>query len=129
MDLPVVAEAMAPSPRIGGGQDSTVWVGGLNVTSKLRTRPHSTLARRPTDFKSAAETEKRATQEFPEDRRLSLDKKTSKISLTPWVNALRAYYYEEHGMDTVFRIYNSDTDTELYLLKDWGTATPEKVVA
>jgi hypothetical protein len=27
----------------------------------------------------------------------------------------------------VFHIYNSDTDSELYLLKDWGTASPEKV--
>jgi hypothetical protein len=128
MDLPSNETATTPPPHVDGGQDITAWVGGSNVvTDERRTHPESTWARRPTDFKSAAEIEKRATQGLPEDRRLSLNEKTSNITLTSWVNALRAYC-EEHGMDTVFRIYNSDTDSEMYFLKDWGLASSEKVV-
>ena len=104
------------------------WVGGSNRTTERRSRPESTLARRPTDFKSAAEIEKRAVQGLPEDRRLSLNEKTSKITLTSWVNAMRAYC-EEHGLDTVFRVFDPVNDTEVYLLKDWGSARPEKVAA
>jgi hypothetical protein len=126
-EVPAGSDTVAPSPRIGGGQDNTAWVGGSNIEGKRGTRPESTLARRPTDFKSAAEIEKRATQGLAEDRHLSLDKKTSKITLTSWVNALRAYC-EEHGMDTVFRIYDLEGDSEVYLLKEWGAASPEKVI-
>jgi hypothetical protein len=110
---------VTPPPDIGGGQDSTAWVGGSNVVSVYRTRPESTLVKRPTDFKLVSEIEKRATQGLPEACRLSLDEKTSKVTLTLWVNALRAYC-EEHGVDTVFHIYNPNTDSELYLLKNWG---------
>ena len=96
------------------------------MTASRRARPESTLARRPTDFKSAASIESKATQGLPEDRRLSLDEKTSKITLTSWVNSIRAYM-EEHGMDTVFRIYDSAKDSEVYLLQDWGSSDPLKV--
>jgi hypothetical protein len=120
--------AELPTPRIGGGSGDTAWVGGSNCTSEQRTRPESTMARRPTDFKSASEIEKKATRGLPEDRRLALDDKTSKITLTSWVNAMRGYF-EERGLDTVFRVFDPATDTEVYLLKDWGSADPVKVVA
>lgn len=112
-------------PRIGGGSGDTAWVGGTNISGEQRIRPESTLARRPVDFKSASSIESRAILGLPEDRRLSLDEKTSKITLTSWVNAIRGYM-EEHGMDTVFRIYDSDNNTEVYLLQDWGSADPIK---
>jgi hypothetical protein len=121
---PVVTPAAAP--RIGGGSDDTAWVGGSNVVKERRTRPESTLARRPTEFKSAASIESKATEGLPEDRRLSLDEKTSKITLTSWVNAIRSYM-ETHGLDTVFRIYDSATDSEVYLLQDWGSSDTFKV--
>ncbi len=120
------APVSAIAPRVGGGSDDTAWVGGSNVTASRRARPESTLARRPTDFKSAASIESKATQGLPEDRRLSLDEKTSKITLTSWVNSIRAYM-EEHGMDTVFCIYDSAKDSEVYLLQDWGSSDPLKV--
>jgi hypothetical protein len=56
-----------------------------------------------------------------ESRRLSLDEKVSKISMTSWINALREYM-EEHGLDTVFRICDHDAETEVYILQDWGKA-------
>ena len=65
---------------------------------------------------------------MPEDRRLSLDEKTSKISMTSWVNAIRDYM-EEHGLDTVFRIFDSEADSEVYILQDWGKADPSIVTA
>ena len=79
------------APRIGGGSGATAWVGGSNLSTARHTPPESTLARRPTDFKSAAQIEWKATVGLPEERRLSLDEKTSKITLTSWVNSIRNY--------------------------------------
>lgn len=102
-------------PRIGSSSgDTDAWVRGSNVTTS---RSDSTLARtRPTDFKSAASIESKATQGLAKDRRLSLDEKTSKITLTSWVNSIRLYMETHHGMDTVFRIYDPVRDSEVYLL-------------
>jgi hypothetical protein len=119
-------EALSAPPRVGGGHDESAWVGGSNLTNERSTRPTSTLARRPTDFKSASEIERRAVQGLPEDRRLSLDEKTSKITLTSWVNAMRSYL-EERGMDTVFRIFDPDNNSETYILKDYGSASSTEV--
>ncbi len=116
------------APRIGGGSGATAWVGGSNLSTARQTRPESTLARRPTDFKSAAQIEWKATVGLPKERRLSLDEKTSKITLTSWVNSIRNYM-EERGMDTVFRIFDTSSNSEIYLLQDWGSADPISVAA
>ena len=34
---------------------------------------------------------------------------------------------EDNGMDAVFRVYNSDLKTEVYLLDYWGEAEDGKV--
>jgi hypothetical protein len=86
------------------------------------------LARRPTDFKSASEIKKKAIQGLPEDRHLSLDAITSKITLTSWENTMHGYF-EECGLDTVFRVFDPTTDTAVYLLKVWGSTDPVKVVS
>jgi hypothetical protein len=36
---------------------------------------------------------------------------------------------EERGLDTVFYVYDGATDTETYLLTDWGSASPAKIEA
>ena len=36
---------------------------------------------------------------------------------------------EECGLDTVFYVYNGQTNSETYLLTDWGSASPAKVKA
>jgi hypothetical protein len=95
----IVHNATLTAPRIGGGSGDTAWVGGSNVTTSRLSRPDSTLARRPTDFKSASSIESKATQGLAEDRRLGLDETTSKITLTSWVNSIRSYM-ETHGLDT-----------------------------
>jgi hypothetical protein len=59
-------------------------------------------------------------------RHLGLDPSTSPISLTSWINLIRVAV-EERGMDTVFRIYDPTTDTELYMLDRWGAATVDQV--
>jgi hypothetical protein len=84
------------------------------------------MARRPTDFKSANTIEHVATKGLPEDRHIGPDEKTSKITLTSWVNSTRSYM-EERGLDTVFYIYDGQTDSETYLLTDWGSASPAKI--
>ena len=70
-------------PRVGGGTDeATVWVGGSSIKEKALKTPKSILARRYTDFKSASHIEVRAKEGLPEGRRMSLDERRSKISLT-----------------------------------------------
>ncbi len=118
--------AVLPSPRIGGGNDATAWTGGPNEISKKLARPSSTMARRPTDFKSANTIEHVATKGLPEDRHIGPDEKTSKITLTSWANSTRPYM-EERGLDTVFYVYDRQTDSETYLLTDWGSASPSKI--
>jgi hypothetical protein len=122
------AVTIVSSPRIGGGVDATAWTGGSNQASKKLARPSSTMARRPTDFKSANTIEQIATKGLPEDRHIGPDEKTSKITLTSWVNSTRSYM-EERGMDTVFHVYDWSTDSEVYLLTDWGSASPVKIEA
>jgi hypothetical protein len=84
------------------------------------------MARRPTDFKSANTIEHIATKGLPEDRHIGPDEKSSKITLTSWVNSTRSYM-EERGLDTVFYVYDGQTDTETYLLTDWGSVSPAKI--
>ena len=86
------------------------------------------MARRPTDFKSANTIEHIATKGLPEDRHIGPDEKSSKITLTSWVNSTRSYM-EERGLDTVFYVYDWQTDSEVYLLTDWGSASPAKIEA
>jgi hypothetical protein len=120
--------AMIPSPRVGGGNDSTAWAGGPNQGAKRLSRPSSTMARRPTDFKSANTIEHIATKGRPADRHIGPDEKTSKITLTSWVNSTRSYM-EERGMDIIFHVYDWETNSETYLLTDWGSASPAKIEA
>jgi hypothetical protein len=95
-----------PSPRVGGGNDTTAWTGGPNNVLQRLSRPSSTMARRPTDFKSANSIEHIATKGPPEDRHIGPDEKTSKITLTSWVNTIRSYM-EERGMDTIFHVFDA----------------------
>jgi hypothetical protein len=115
-----------PSPRIGGGNDSTAWTGGPNQVAKRLARPNSTMARRPVDFKSANTIGHIATKGLPDNRHVGPDEKTSKITLTSWVNSTRSYM-EERGLDTAFYLYDGQTDSETYLLTDWGSASPSKI--
>jgi hypothetical protein len=83
------------------------------------------MARCPTDFKSPNSIEHLITTKgLPEDRHIGPDEKTSKNTLTSWVNTIHIYM-EERGLDSVFRVYDGEADTETYLLTDWGSANPE----
>ena len=111
-----------PNPRVGGGTDSdTWWVGGPNLQSNRRTKPASINARRPMDFKSAEKVESNCTGGLKENHHLGLEEdKAATITLTAWVREIRSFM-EEHGMDTVFHVYDEMENTrEVYLLKDWG---------
>ena len=111
-----------PSPRVGGGNDATAWTGGPNNVLQRLARPSSTMARRPTDFKSANSIEHIATKGLPEDRHIGPDEKTSKITLTSWVNTIRSYM-EERGMDTIFHVFDAPMNSKIYLLTNWDSAS------
>ena len=105
-------------PIVGGGVDATTWTGGSNRQADWRTRPTSTMARRPTDFISASMIEQHACAGLSEHRHLIPNEKTSKSTLTVWINSIRSYM-EEHGLDTVFRVYTplQDGAPGTYLLE------------
>ena len=88
------------------------------------------MARRPTDFKSASMIERHACAGLAKQRHLRPKKKTSKITLTAWINSIRSYM-EEHGLDTVFRVYTRLRDGALqtYLLEEWGTVRSDVIDA
>ena len=111
-------------PRVGGGTDyDTVWVGGSNVTGKGLSKAKSIHARRPQDFRNAEKITSSCTQGLKEEYKLGTDTEPNySVTFTSWVSAIRDYI-EERGMDTVFRMYNPDVDTEQNLLVDWGAAS------
>ena len=78
-------------PRVGGGHEDTVWTGGPNCPANRRTRPNSKMARRPTDFKSENSIEQIATKVLSEKGHNGPEEKTSKITLTSWVNSIKTY--------------------------------------
>jgi hypothetical protein len=61
------------------------------ILSKRLALPSSTMARRPTNFKSANTIKHIAMKGLPEDQHIRPDEKTSKITLTSWVNSARSY--------------------------------------
>ena len=82
---------------------------------------------RPSDFKGANKIESECQRGLPEERKLDSDKKKTKITLTLWIDSIRVYM-EERGMDTVFRVYDADKGTKIYLLKDWGKSKDEEII-
>jgi hypothetical protein len=48
--------------------------------------------------------------------------------LTSWVNSTQSYM-EERGLDTVFHVYNGQTNSQTYLLTDWGSTSQAKINA
>ena len=89
------------APRVGGGQEGMAWTGGPNCPANRRTRPNSMMARRLTDFKSANPIEKIVTEVLAENQNIRPEEKTSKITLTSWMNYIKTYM-EERGLYTVF---------------------------
>ena len=66
-------------------------------------------------------TEETCNAELLEKFRLDVSGKNTNLNLKYWIDYIRQYM-EEHGMDTVFRILNSNKSRKTYLLEDWGVA-------
>ena len=127
LPTPLALGGLSPNaPRVGGILGGYAWTGGSALASQARTRPVSSLGYRPPEFKHAFTIEQAATKGLPETKYLCKEEKSSKISLTLWIDAVRVYM-EEHGMDSVFRVKLSLETSELYMLSDWGSVSKEKV--
>ena len=116
---PVVGD---PNPRIGGGNDGdTWWTGGSNIIRARRQWPETPMAHRPTNARVANTIYQSCTAGLPEEQRLGVqDGTTNKgVTWTTWIRLLKVYF-EDRGMDTVMRIYDSVADTEVYILDNWG---------
>ena len=86
-----VATITTPEPYVGGISGGHPWTGGSNVTASGRDRPLSTMAFRPLDCKHAFTVEQAAVKGLPETRHLCKDDKTSKVTLTLWIDAVGGY--------------------------------------
>ncbi len=112
-------------PRVGGIIGGYPWTGGSAINR--RSRPLSSMTYRPAEFKHAFSIEQAATKGLPESKHLCKEERTSKVTLTLWIDAIRVYM-EEHGMNSVFRLFPGDAlsaQGEVYLLEDWG-GTPKE---
>ena len=107
------------TPRVGGQHGKVFWIGGSNIT--LPVRPKSDYALRPEDYKGLMNTEDTCKAGLSARFRLDVRGKNTNVNLTSWIDYI-LQYMEERGMDTVFRILNSNTTRETYLLEDWGVA-------
>jgi hypothetical protein len=106
----------ALSPHIAGWNDSTAWTRGSNQVAKRLTWPSSSVARRWTNFKVANMVEHIATKGLLDGQHIGPDKKTSKITLTSWVNSIQSYM-EEHALDMVFCTVLPPCNYDLDILK------------
>ena len=99
---------------MGGGHNSeTYWVGGRNISPITRTK--SVQAQRPNEFRSTSVIVKNFMEGLPDEKKLSLEKYKSKITLMSLIAWIRSYM-EYNGMDTFFRVNNPYLKIEVYLL-------------
>ena len=111
---PTAGTAIVVTPCVGGGQNSeTYWVGSSNLLPATRSK--SIQARRTNDFCSASIVTKNYTEVLMYEKKISLDKSKSNITLTSWID-LVCSYTEDKKMNTVFCVYYIDLKSEAYLL-------------
>ena len=65
---------------------------------------------------------------LPENHSIGNKEITPNITLTVWVKSLRGNP-KERGLDTVFQIFDTVSNTKICLLKEWGLAKPDRVAA
>lgn len=123
------------APRVGGTIDNMAWVGGPNLatTAGRLLQPVSINAYRPADFRNRERNDATIKQGISKDLRLELN---GSVSLMVWLRTVRAQI-EDYGLDTLFWVYIESDPTalpvqpgrEVYLLRDWGSATRAHVKA
>ena len=114
-------------PRVGGettlGATLVPWTRGTNIRAQHPGTPKSLKCYRPEDFKNASQTEAKLETGLDDNRILKTAKEMEEfpksISLTTWLSEVQCEL-EERGMDTVFRLFDPVTETEHYILTEWG---------
>lgn len=102
------------------GTERIAWTGGPRVT--LRTRPASTKAYRPSDYKSKRKCEEDCTEGIGDKFQLKTPdeilKDTDAVLFVDWIDQLRMFLVDT-GQDGVFYLTNDD-DKEINILTDFG---------
>jgi Zinc knuckle len=117
------------APRVGGISDGIAWTGGTNCTAGRITRYATNNARRPTVFREARGVEQALVTGLADDYRIGSslgDLAPGRVTLTAWISNITTYM-GDNGMDTVFRVYDGVSDTEVNCLTSWGTHTQEQM--
>jgi hypothetical protein len=115
-----------PTPKrpLNGGVESLgaeqiAWTGGPRA--KLRTRPASTKAYRPSDYKSKRKCEEDCTEGIGDKFQLKtpdeIIKDADAVLFVDWIDQLRMYM-EDTGQDGVFYLEDED-DKEVYFLTEF----------
>ena len=110
-------------PRVGGvltleATKSEAFTGGSNLIGRHTIPIHPTQRRSvrlsdQKDFKETLDTGIELKLPGPKE------KGVKDVSMVTWFQQLAAEMVE-HGLDTVFRVPNSDWTSETYVLEDWG---------
>jgi hypothetical protein len=114
-------------PRVGGLRGDIPWTGGTNIRTERLTSPRSAKALRPQEWKSLIKSEEICTQGLAPSKRLDIASKSGTITLTQWIKEI-SEYMEDRGMDTVFRIYNHASQSEIYLFEKWSVVSKDNVI-
>jgi hypothetical protein len=107
------------------GAERVAWTGGSRA--KPRTRPASTKAYRPSDYKSKRKCEEDCVEGIGEKFQLKtpdeIIKDADAVLFVDWVDQLKMFM-EDTGQDGVF--YLTSDDKEYYLLMDFGALDVEE---
>jgi hypothetical protein len=119
------ATTPTPTRPVNGGIESLgaeqiAWTGGPRA--KLRTRPASTKAYRPSDYKSKRKCEEDCTEGIGDKFQLKtpdeIVKDAEAVLFVDWIDQLRMYM-EDTGQDGVFYLQDED-EKEVYFLAEFG---------
>jgi len=124
-----VAEVKMTTPRVGGNNDGVAWTGGSNLDGEKNDAPTDVLCFRPENFKEMQKQHECLKKGLPIEQRLELGEGSKiSISLITWITWMMIEFTTK-GMDTIFKILQTEDKTELDLVQNWGKATKEIVQA
>ena len=125
----VTPAATMTTPRVGGSNDGVAWTGGSNLNEEKNDVPTDVLCFRPENFKEMQKQHECLKKGLPIEQRLELGEGSKmSISLITWITWMMIEF-KTKGMDTVFKILQTEDTSELDLVQNWGKATKEIVQA
>ena len=98
------------TPRVGGVEGGTAWVGGSNLATSAPTCPYDVLCYRPSGFKEMQKQHEELKKGLEDSQKLEIGNEEGKgISLTMWITWIGMMIITK-GFDTIFKVCNVQID-------------------